>query len=66
MLASVLAWTPPPLAVTSGTFSPPSRMRTIIGAGASFCQRHRMPQQCFDRAQLITFLERHETGGSPG
>jgi hypothetical protein len=25
-----------------------------------------MPQQRFDRAQLITFLERHETGGSPG
>jgi hypothetical protein len=25
-----------------------------------------MPQQCLDRAQLITFLGCHKTGGSPG
>ena len=66
MLASVLTWAPPPLAITSGTFSPSPHMRTIIGARASLCQRHGMPQQRFDRAQLVTFLESHETGGLPG
>ena len=65
MLTSVLAWAPPPLTVTSGTFRHP-RVRTITGVETSLCQRHSMPQQRFDRAQLITFLEGHETGGSPG
>lgn len=65
MLASVLAWAPPPLTVTSGTFRHP-RVRTITGAETSLGQRHSMPQQRFDRVQLITFLEGHETGGSPG
>src|SRR6185295_8582635 len=41
-------------------------MRTITGTGASRCQGHRMPQQCLDRTQLITFLGCHKTGGSPG
>jgi hypothetical protein len=40
-------------------------VRTIIGGGASLCQWHSTPQQRFNRAQLITFLESHETGGSP-
>jgi hypothetical protein len=66
MLVSVLAWTPPPLTVTSETFSPSPRMLTITGAGASFCQRHSMPQQGLDRAELITILGSHETGSSPG
>lgn len=65
MLASVLAWTAPPLTITSGTFSPTPNMRTVIGARASLCQRHSMPQQRFDRAQLVTFLEGHETGSLP-
>ena len=66
MLASVLAWTPPPLTITSGTFSLTPQMRTIIGARASLCQRDSMPQQRFDRAQLVTFFEGHETRGLPG
>ena len=65
MLASVLAWGPPPLTVTPGTFRHP-RVRTITGAETSLCQRYRVPQQRFDRAQLFTFLEGHETGGSSG
>src|SRR4029078_7656126 len=41
-------------------------MRAITGTGASCCQGHGIPQQCLDRAQLITFLGCHKTGGSPG
>src|ERR1041384_5044241 len=32
---------------------------------ASRCQGQRKSQQCLDRAQLITFLRCHKTGGSP-
>jgi hypothetical protein len=34
-------------------------------AGASLCQWQRVPQQRFDRAQLITILKGHKTCGSP-